>query len=284
MAAVPGAWALPFVIFGLRFCGQGMLSHTASVGLGRWFARSRGRANALIHIGFLSGESLLPFAFVILMGWIGWRWSWGVAALIVLMFIPILRLLLSQERKPGGEIDEKNEPGMFGKHWSRREAITHWLFWIAALTVVSPSMFGTAYFFHQVHLTEIKGWALASFVALIPLYSLVSLASTFFFGALADRFGTARIFPIAMLPGGVAFAIVSQGDSLWMAPGIGSGDCDINHGIWFSNWSGNYRVFDRFRCGFSSAIALDVDLLRCFGSDFGDLLRKGADLSAAIGC
>jgi len=217
MAAVPGAWALPFVIFGLRFCGQGMLSHTASVGLGRWFARSRGRANALIHIGFLSGESLLPFAFVILMGWIGWRWSWGVAALIVLMFIPILRLLLSQERKPGGEIDEKNEPGMFGKHWSRREAITHWLFWIAALTVVSPSMFGTAYFFHQVHLTEIKGWALASFVALIPLYSLVSLASTFFFGALADRFGTARIFPIAMLPGGVAFAIVSQGDSLWMA-------------------------------------------------------------------
>ena len=217
MATTPAAWMLPFVIFGLRFCGQGMLSHTASVGLGRWFARSRGRANALIHIGFLSGESILPFAFVILMGWIGWRWSWGIAALLVLLFIPILRILLSTERKPGGEIDEKNEPGMNGKHWSRPEALSHWLFWVAAIAVASPAMFGTAYFFHQVHLTEIKGWALASFVALIPLYSGVSLASTFFFGALADRFGTARIFPIAFIPACIAFAIASFGESLWAA-------------------------------------------------------------------
>ena len=217
MAAVPGAWALPFVIFGLRFCGQGMLSHTASVGLGRWFARSRGRANAIISMGFLTGESVLPVVFVLLMGVIGWRGGWGVAALLALLFIPILQYLLSAERKPGGDVDETEEPGMFGRHWTRQAATRHWLFWIAALAVASPSMFGTAYFFQQVHLTEIKGWDLAGFVALIPLYSMVSLASNFTFGALADRFGTALIFPITMLPPVLAFAIASYGETLWAA-------------------------------------------------------------------
>ena len=31
MANLPGAWALPFAIFALRFTGQGMLSHAAVV-------------------------------------------------------------------------------------------------------------------------------------------------------------------------------------------------------------------------------------------------------------
>ena len=217
MAAVPGAWALPFVIFGLRFCGQGMLSHTASVGLGRWFKRSRGRANALIHIGFLSGESILPFVFVILMGIIGWRGSWALAALLTLLYIPLIRALLSTERHPKGEVEDLEQAGMFGRHWTRKEALSHWLFWIAALAVASPSTFGTAYFFQQVHLTEIKGWELTSFVALIPLYSAVSLGSTFFFGALSDRIGTGRIVPIAMIPPAIAFALASQGETLFAA-------------------------------------------------------------------
>ncbi len=217
MATVPGAWALPFVIFGLRFCGQGMLSHTAAVGLGRWFARSRGRANAIFAMGYLTGESLLPFIFVLLMGVIGWRGGWMAAAALALLYIPILQLLLSAERRPGGEVDQQQQTGMFGRHWSRRDALSHWLFWIAALAVASPSMLATAYFFQQVHLTQIKGWELAGFVALIPIYSGVSLGSNFFFGGLADRFGTARIFPVAMVPPTFAFAVVGLGDTLWSA-------------------------------------------------------------------
>lgn len=217
MAVVPGAWALPFVIFGLRFCGQGMLSHTAAVGLGRWFARNRGRANAFISIGYLTGESILPFLFVVLMGLIGWRMSWVVAAALALIFIPLLQMLLRAERKPGATVDIKEEPGMDSRHWNRRDAVSHWLFWIAALGVASPSMFVTAYFFQQVHLTEIKGWQLTQFVALIPLYSIASLGATFAFGALADRFGTARIFPVAMLPTALAFSLASMGETLWAA-------------------------------------------------------------------
>ncbi|MCP3970049.1 MAG: MFS transporter, partial [Rhodobacteraceae bacterium] len=35
MALAPGAWALPFVIFALRFAGQGMTTHIAMVAMAR---------------------------------------------------------------------------------------------------------------------------------------------------------------------------------------------------------------------------------------------------------
>lgn len=217
MAMVPTAWALIIVIFGLRFCGQGMLSHTSAVGLGRWFSRNRGRANAFISMGFLVGESLLPFSFVLLMSFIGWRMSWGVAAVLVLLFLPALQLLLRKERRPSDVVDQTPQVGMDNRHWNRRDALSHWLFWIAALAVTSPSVLNTALFFNQVHLTEIKGWSLASFVALFPIYSATSLASTFALGAIADRFGTARLFQICFLPGAATFLLMGLGDSLWHA-------------------------------------------------------------------
>lgn len=217
MAVVPWVWALVFVIFGLRFCGQGMLSHTASVAVGRWFAQGRGRANAIASMGFLLGEALLPFLFVIVMSMIGWRSSWIIAGTLALLFIPLMRRLLSAERQPQTSVALDQEPGMLARHWTRRDMLSHWLFWFVSLGVIAPSTFGTAYFFHQVHLTELKGWSLASFVALIPLYSATSLGSTFLFGAVADRFGTSRIVPLAMVPGALGFLIVANAGGLWGA-------------------------------------------------------------------
>ena len=47
MATVSAAWALPFVIFALRFIAQGMTSHIAVVAMARWFGATRGRALSL---------------------------------------------------------------------------------------------------------------------------------------------------------------------------------------------------------------------------------------------
>ncbi|MEO1552201.1 MAG: MFS transporter, partial [Pseudomonadota bacterium] len=80
MAVVPQAVLLPLVIFGLRFCGQGMLGHIAIVSLGKWFARQRGRANSVMSLGYLMGEACLPFIAVVLIGVLGWRSVWGLAA------------------------------------------------------------------------------------------------------------------------------------------------------------------------------------------------------------
>ncbi|MFV2093435.1 MAG: MFS transporter [Hyphomicrobiales bacterium] len=217
MAAVPWVWLLPLVIFGLRFCGQGMLSHITIVALGRWFARNRGRANAVISSGYLLGEALLPVAVVLLMGLIGWRLSWAVAAGVTLLFVPALLVLLRSERKPGSTIAEDDNAGMHGRHWTRKEAMSHWLFWVLAVGLLAPPVFGTAFFFQQVYMTEIKGWELKNFVALMPLYTASGFISMFASGWIVDRWGSARLLPVAMLPSAVGFVLIALGDSLLFA-------------------------------------------------------------------
>ncbi len=214
MASAQAAWMLVLVIFGLRFFGQGMLSHTASVALARWFSRNRGRANAIMAMGYLFGESTLPFIFVILTAAIGWRVSWVVAAVAALLFIPLFYSLLRVERQPGSETEDISQTGMSGRHWSRKDALTHWLFWVIAIGIVAPPTFGTAFFFQQVHMTEIKGWQLSSFVALIPFYSFVSFLSLFAFGAVADRWGSGIVLPLGMVPASLAFFMFASAETL----------------------------------------------------------------------
>lgn len=217
MAAAPWGWFLPFVIFGLRLCGQGMLSHITIVALGRWFAKNRGRANAFISSGFLIGEALLPVAFVLLMAAVGWRWSWVAAAALVLLFVPAIRILLRSERQPGVAAAGGEIAGMNGRHWTRNEALSHWLFWVIAVSLIAPPVFGTAFFFQQVHMTEIKGWELKNFVALMPLYTASGFISMFASGAIVDRWGSARLMPVAMLPSALGFVLIALGDSLFFA-------------------------------------------------------------------
>ena len=58
--AANGSWILLILIVaGLRFCGQGMMSHLAMTAMGRWFRASRGRAVAVAGLGFSLGEAVL---------------------------------------------------------------------------------------------------------------------------------------------------------------------------------------------------------------------------------
>ncbi|MEM7616339.1 MAG: MFS transporter, partial [Pseudomonadota bacterium] len=200
MAAVPTAALLPLVIFGLRFCGQGMMGHLAIVSVGRWFKAQRGRAVSVVSSGYSVGEAILPVTFVFLMVTVGWRGAWVAAALLILLFIPLLRRLLSTERAPQGLAEADQSLGMGGHHWTRGQAVGHWLFWACIPGLLAHPIFGTAFFFQQVHMVEQKGWALESFAALFPLYTAASIAALFAGGALVDRLGVGRIMPFYLLP------------------------------------------------------------------------------------
>ena len=57
MALNPTVWLLPFLIFLLRFLGQGMLPHISSVSMSRWFISQRGKALAISNTGYALGEA-----------------------------------------------------------------------------------------------------------------------------------------------------------------------------------------------------------------------------------
>ena len=119
MALGQSLWTLGIAVFLLRFCGQGMFTHIQQTAMARWFVATRGRALAIANLGFTTGQVLLPLPVVLLMGWIGWRASWlVVAAILLLVILPLLIFLLARDRAPQGSLG-----GVGGRARPRRAAL-----------------------------------------------------------------------------------------------------------------------------------------------------------------
>lgn len=215
MALNPIAALLPFVIFSLRFTGQGMISHVATVAMSRWFVANRGRALAVAAFGFMMGEATLPLTMVWLKSLIAWQMLWvGFAGFCVLATILLYRLL-RLERTPSAVAQSTESLGMGGRHWTRAEALRNPLFWAMVPAIMSFSGFATAFWFHQALFAEIKGLSHLALVSVFPLGTFALLVSTIGYGWAVDRFGAIRLLPIYLIPLVVAFVL------LWYAPSLG---------------------------------------------------------------
>lgn len=285
MAVVPNGLLLIWVIYALRLTGQGMMSQLSAVAMSRWFVAARGRAISLASMGFAAGQALLPILFVALLTSFHWRSLWVLAAICVLAFIPIMQVLLRQERTPQSMASDTQSLGMTGKHWTRRDLLRHPLFYVLIPLVLGPSAWGTALFFQQVHLTEVKGWSLASYVALMPAYTLSTIAFTFITGWAIDRFGVKWIVPFQMIPFGVSFLVLAMADSILMA-GLGLVIFGMGQGMQGTATTAFWAVFYGTR--HLGSIKATVAALMVFGSAIGPgitgaLIDLGIDFPKQMG-
>jgi len=266
MSLVPNGFLLVFVIYALRLMGQGMLSQLGSVAMSRWFIATRGRALSLSSMGYAVGQALLPVVFVGLLLTTDWRNLWLVAAVCVVVTIPLMQFLLRQERTPQSMSGDTQSTGMGGVHWTRTRMLRHPLFYILVPLVLGPSTWGTALFFQQVHLTEVKGWSLVSYVALMPAFTLSSITFTFFAGWAIDRFGVKWVVPFQMVPFGVSFLVLAYADTIFMA-GIGLLIFGVGQGMQGTATSALWAVFYGTRN--LGAIKAAAAALMVFGSAIG---------------
>jgi len=81
-------------IFLMRFSGQGMMSHTASTTISRYFTKTRGRALSITWFGLSSAEFILPVLMVYLLSIIYWKNLWLIFAIIVLVVLPLASFFL----------------------------------------------------------------------------------------------------------------------------------------------------------------------------------------------
>ena len=220
MALNPYVALLPLAILGLRFTGQGMMSHMAAVAMARWFVASRGRALAIAALGFSVGEAILPLMFVGLLAVFDWRDLWLAIALVTLAFIPLLMALLRTERTPAQIAQSQSVAGMNGAHWRRGDAVRHRLFWLMIPALLGPSSFVTAFFFHQVYFSEIKAITHLSLTALFPVFTGFGLGAMIISGWALDKWGTGRLLPFSQIPMVVAFLLFASSDGIW---GVGLG-------------------------------------------------------------
>lgn len=215
MAFNPYAWFLPIVIFALRFSGQGMTTHIALVAMARWFVAARGRALSISALGFSVGQAVLPIIFVMLLGVMDWRILWIFAAFISLAGVPLLIRLLRQERTPQSMANENPSFGMDARFWTRIDAIRHPLFWCMVPSILGPSAFNTAFFFHQVHFAGLKDISHVTLVAQFPLYTAVSVGAMLLSGWGLDKVGTPRLIPFFQVPMIAAFIVFGLAENLY---------------------------------------------------------------------
>ena len=216
--AIAGNWiVLLAVIFGLRLFGQGMMTQIAMTATGRWFAANRGRAVAISALGYDLGVAIFPATVVILMAIAGWRQTWALAAIFLLILaLPLLRYLFATERTPASSPEDQQSRYRPARDWSRAEVLADPAFWTINLGMLGPPFIGTAIMFHQIHLVESKGWALGLFAAAYPLYAGTTVIMALVCGWAIDRFGAARLLPTFLISLAAGLAVLS-GVQSWIA-------------------------------------------------------------------
>jgi MFS family permease len=216
MALAPSIVVLGFVLFLLRFCGQGMFSHMAMTAMGRWFEARRGQAVAITNLGHPAGEIALPLIVVALIAGFGWRTTSGiVAAVLCLLVVPALIWLLSDDRSPAGHTAQIVRPGLMGRQWRRGDPVRHWLLPALLPVLLTPGFIGTVVFFQQAHIADVKGWTLPEMAPGYTAFGMVTVASAFTSGWLADRFGALRLLPLLVMPMGIGVALIGPATEVW---------------------------------------------------------------------
>ena len=216
MASVASPLMLAFVLFGLRFFGQGMLTHTSMTAMARWFNRKRGRAVSIAGLGLPASEGLMPPLAVAIAATVGWRETWLLsAAFLLLVAAPLFIFLLKHERHPTlGPMHSATAAADEDRHqWTRREVLRHPLFYALLPGVLASPFIVTAIFFNQVTLVQIKGWQLGWFAATFPLMAGVHVVCALAAGWLVDRFGSRHLLSVFLAALGLATLILTFASS-----------------------------------------------------------------------
>ena len=209
-------------LFLLRQLGQGLMFIVSSTAMVRYLDEHKGKASALASMGYAVAEAIMPSMLVVLLLWVGWRQSWQVAGMLLVVFMlpAILFLLRSHEKRHQDyltQISQQNDDRVRvyrRRQWTRPEVIRDRSFYLFAPGLMSQPLMFTGFIFHQVHLVESKGWPLIGWAALFSLYAMVSVGTKLVTGFLIDRYGAIRMIPLVALPMGFGLIVLAYSSSL----------------------------------------------------------------------
>jgi MFS family permease len=209
-------------LFLLRQLGQGLMFIVSSTAMVRYLDKHKGKASALASMGYAVAEAIMPGMLVALLLWVGWRQSWQIAGILLVVFMlpAILFLLRSHEQRHRDyltQISQHKDDRVSvyrRRQWTRPEVIRDRYFYLFAPGLMSQPLMFTGFIFHQVHLVESKGWPLIGWAALFSIYAMVSVGTKLVTGLLIDRYGAIRMIPLVALPMGFGLIVLAYSGSL----------------------------------------------------------------------
>jgi MFS family permease len=194
------------------------------------------------------GEAILPLLGVMAIATFGWRQSWSVFGFCVTIIIPISILFLLKGYQPRHDIGTTiNRPKHIASnachHWTRREVLKDIKFYLFLPLILTPSFLYTGFFFHQVHIANLKNWPLSLIASSYIAFAICQMISAFIAGELVDKFGSLRLLKWYMLPfifGVIILGWIESPLAIWFYMGFGGISAGASSTLSGAVWSELY--------------------------------------------
>lgn len=237
----PGASALFISFFLLRLFGQGLMTQTSNITMGRLYDKQRGKALSLSAMGLTVGAALLPFAGLISIERIGWRATYGLCGLFVIaVLLPVSLTLLRRGRAQrlahAGEgarlvaqTTSADAPADPVRQWTRAQMLRDTRFYCVIFAVLIAPFTVTALLWNQFYIADAKGWDRQWMASMLSVLAVAQIVGTLVAGPLVDKLSARRLIPLLAIPFALAIIAVLTiahpvGATLMMAClGAGSG-------------------------------------------------------------
>ena len=195
-------------IFLMRLFGQGLMSHTASTTVSRFFDRSRGKALSTAWLGLSSAEFLLPILVVYLLTFLNWRDLWVYISFGIIIFLPLVSFFLvknlkidSREKSEDLKIKEKEI-----KQWRRSEVLKDYKFYIVCGNLLAMPWIFTGFAVFQSFILNSKNWGPYIIAQSFMAYSILSVVTLSLAGFLIDKFSSRKLLIFMNIP--IFFAVI----------------------------------------------------------------------------
>jgi MFS family permease len=235
-------------IFLLRLSGQGLMSHTASTTVSRYFEKTRGRALSITWLGLSAAEFILPVLMVFLLTIISWRNIWIYISFSILFFLPLASFFLiktlkleSRENSKEHKIKKINKI----KQWTRSEVLKDYRFYIVSLNMLSLPSIATGVFVYQSFILSSKDWGPFIMAQSFMVYSIMSVITLAISGFLIDKYSSRKLLIYMNIPLFVSVIILHFFDSPYSAfiflglIGVSNGFANV---LGSSTWAEIYGV------------------------------------------
>jgi len=200
-----------FAIYFLRLSGQGLMTHTASTSMAKFFDLNRGKALSISWLGLSLGEGFLPYLIIFLMKFYSWKIVWlGISIFILSLVVPSVFFILRFYKDGATEVSDikKQEVNHTIKNWTRSEVIRDSKFYFLLPAVLGPAFLSTGIFINQIYIFESKQWSMLMLAQGFTLYAIVSVITLAISGFLIDRFSAIKVLPFYLLPTMAAYTLV----------------------------------------------------------------------------
>ena len=189
-------------VFLMRFSGQGLMSHTATTTISRFFTKSRGKALSIGWFGLSTAEFILPVLIVYLLTLTAWQNIWLSISLLILFFLPFIAFALIKNLNFDSreDVNDQNFVEKEIKNWTRVEVLKDYRFYIVCLNMLAMPWIATGVFVYQSYITESKEWGEFVIAQSFMAYSVLSVITLLGSGFLIDKFTSRKLLIFMNIP------------------------------------------------------------------------------------